>query len=299
MSSDECDTPDLLLAASGAALAASKRQGRGATTVFDRDDNAQVARRMQRESDLRRALRSDEIVLHFQPFYALDDSTLVGVETLVRWQHPTEGPLLPDAFLPLAEDTALIEELGAHVLDRAVAHAASWRAEGILPRSFALAVNVGASQVTTGRFAELVDDVLRRHDWPASSLVLELTERTLLVDCDVARRELGRLAHAGVKVAIDDFGTGYSSLSYVHRLDVDAIKLDRSLVDGIGRSAQANAVAKAVATLAEGLGLTSIVEGVETEQQLATARALGFDWVQGELLSPALDEASLRAHLRR
>ena len=273
-----------MLAEADAALAESKRRGRGETTVFEPAIHDRLITRLERENDLRRALREDELRVHYQPTYALDDNTVVGVEALVRWQHRSDGLLLPAAFVPLAEEAGLIKPLGAWVLDQAVAQAATWVTEGIVDHPFLLAVNVAAGQLAAPGFTDLVQDVLRRYRWPASGLVLELTETSLMTDCDLAREQLAELAQLGVKLAIDDFGTGYSSLSYLHRFAVDIVKLDRSLVAALDDSEQGPAVAKAVATIAESLDLMSVAEGIETADQLAIARSLGFDWGQGILL---------------
>ena len=135
----------------------------------------------------------------------------------MRWQHRFDGLLLPAAFVPLAEDAGLIEQLGGWVLEHAVAQAAAWARDGVIGPAFMLAVNVSAGQLVASGFTELVRDVLDRHEWPAASLVLELTETSLMTDCELARRQLEDLDKLGVKLAIDDFGTGYSSLSYLHR----------------------------------------------------------------------------------
>ncbi len=297
--SGECEGVDQLLAEADAALAESKQRGRGATTVFEPEIHDRIITRLEQENDLRRALRDDELTLHYQPTFALDGSGVVGVEALVRWQHRLDGLLLPAAFVPLAEDAGLIEQLGSWVLDRAVAQAAAWARDGVVDPSFMLAVNVSAGQLAASGFTELVRDVLKRHEWPASSLVLEITETSLMTDCELARRQLEDLEQLGVKLAIDDFGTGYSSLSYLHRFAVDIVKLDRSLVAAMDDSEQGPAVARAVATIAESLDLMSVAEGIETDEQLAIAKALGFDWGQGILFSPPVDAETCRAVLRR
>jgi diguanylate cyclase (GGDEF)-like protein len=298
--SGECEGVDQLLAEADAALTESKQRGRGSTTVFEPEIHDRLLSRLQLEDDLRRAIRDDELTLHYQPTYDLgaggdaDPAEVVGVEALVRWPHRTDGLLLPGAFVPLAEDAGLIEALGAWVLERAVAQAAEWVADGVVGQPFLVAVNVAAGQLAAPGLTELVQDVLARYDWPASNLVLELTETSLMIDCELARQQLDHLERLGVKLAIDDFGTGYSSLSYLHRFAVDIVKLDRSLVAAMGESEQGHAVARAVSIIAESLGLASVAEGVETPDQLELARSLGFDWAQGILLSPPVDAGACR-----
>jgi diguanylate cyclase (GGDEF)-like protein len=292
--SGECESVDQLLAEADAALAESKQRGRGSTTVFEPEVHERIIKRLEQENDLRRALHNEELVLHYQPTYALDGGGIVGVEALVRWNHPTDGLLHPHAFVPLAAEAGLTEPLGAWVLEQAVAQASAWAVTGVVDHSFLLAVNVAAGQIAAPGFTDLVRDVLKRHEWPATNLVLELTETSLMIDCDVARRQLDDLEGMGVKLAIDDFGTGYSSLSYLHRFSVDIVKLDRSLVAAMGDGEQGLAVARAVSTIAESLDLRSVAEGIETGDQLAMARSLGFDWGQGTLLSSPVDAATCR-----
>ncbi len=154
-----------MLAEADAALAESKRQGRGATTVFEPEIHDRMITRLEQENDLRRALRDDELTLHYQPTFALDGSGIVGVEALVRWQHRFDGLLAPAEFVPLAEEAGLIVQLGAWVLDRAVAQAAAWASDGVIEPSFLLAVNVSAGQLAASGFTDLVHDVLHRHRW--------------------------------------------------------------------------------------------------------------------------------------
>jgi diguanylate cyclase (GGDEF)-like protein/PAS domain S-box-containing protein len=296
--SGDCDSFDQLMAEADAALAESKQRGRGETTVFTPEIQDRLITRLQNENELRRALRNDELVLHYQPKFDLRTNKVVGVEALARWIHPRDGLLTPAAFVPLAEEAGLIETLGGWVLRQAVQQAATWLAAGDIHHPFAISVNVSAGQLAAGDFAGDVQSVVNHWAWPVECLVIELTETSLMADCDHARGQLARLEEIGVKIAIDDFGTGYSSLSYLHRFPVEIVKLDRSFVAAIGTSHQALAVPRAVATMAESLGLTSVAEGIETAQQLDAVRSLGFDWGQGFLLSPPLDAAECAAVLR-
>jgi diguanylate cyclase (GGDEF)-like protein/PAS domain S-box-containing protein len=297
--SGDCDSFDQLMAEADAALAESKQRGLGETTVFTPEIQDRLITRLQNENELRRALREDELVLHYQPKFDLRTDAVVGVEALARWRHPREGLLLPATFIPLAEEAGLIETLGAWVLRTAVEQARAWLDAGDLQHPFALSVNVSAGQLAGGDFAADVQKVLQRSRWPADCLVIELTETSLMADCEHAREQLARLEDIGIKIAIDDFGTGYSSLSYLHRFPVEIVKLDRSFVVAIDQSQQGLAVPKAVATIAESLGLTSVAEGIETAEQLEVARSLGFDWGQGFLLSPPLEADECGALLRQ
>jgi predicted signal transduction protein with EAL and GGDEF domain len=269
--SGDCDSFDQLMAEADAALAESKQRGRGETTVFTPEIQDRLITRLQNENELRRALRNDELILHYQPKFDLRTNEVVGVEALVRWDHPRDGLLGPAAFVPLAEEAGLIETLGSWVLNRAIEQASAWLEAGDVAHPLALSVNVSAGQLAAGEFASDVQAALRQWKWPAQHLVIELTETSLMADCDHALEQLGELEAIGIRIAIDDFGTGYSSLSYLHRFPVEIVKLDRSFVVAIDNSRQGLAVPKAVATIAESLGLISVAEGIETAEQLDVA----------------------------
>jgi EAL domain-containing protein (putative c-di-GMP-specific phosphodiesterase class I)/GGDEF domain-containing protein len=227
---------------------------------------------------LRRGIERGELTLEYQPKRALAEGTGDAAEALVRWRHPTLGPLAPGAFIPLAEETGLIRGLTRWVLDAAVRQLADWHAGG---RTMRLAVNVSARDVADLAFPAYVEELLGRHEVPASSLQLEITETELLGDASAAGQVLDRLARIGVSWAIDDFGTGYSSLAQLQRLPVDEIKIDRSFVAVMDRNPTDDAIVRTTIDLARALGLRVTAEGVETGATLERLTALGCDYAQG------------------
>ncbi|MCW2607897.1 MAG: hypothetical protein JWO60_2590, partial [Frankiales bacterium] len=238
--------------------------------------------------DLARGLAAGELRLHLQPVVQID-GPVVGAEALVRWQHPERGLLPPSEFIPLAESSGLVVELGEWVLREACAHAARWQAAGL---DYEVGVNLSPHQLAGGRIVDVVRDVLATTGATPERLVLEVTESALMDDPDAAD-VLQVLRDLGVRLALDDFGTGYSSLTYLKRFPVDAIKVDRSFVSGLGRDADDEAIVASVVSLARAIGKSVVAEGVETVTQLDVLRSLGVDRAQGFLWSPGLPAEQL------
>jgi diguanylate cyclase (GGDEF)-like protein/PAS domain S-box-containing protein len=238
---------------------------------------------------LRRAIEDGELVLHFQPVLDLASEEVAGAEALVRWQHPERGLLLPGEFIPLAEESGLVVEVGGWVLREACARLAAWHAEG---RELSVAVNLSPRQLVGTQFLELLRELLAQTRVPPERLVLEVTESALMDDAQ-APEMLRAVRATGVHLALDDFGTGYSSLTYLRRFPVDAIKVDRSFVSGLGRDPDDEAIVASVVSLARAVGKKVVAEGVETPQQLAALSALGVDQAQGFLWSRAVSAVDL------
>ncbi|UFU12598.1 EAL domain-containing protein (plasmid) [Ideonella dechloratans] len=218
-------------------------------------------------------------MLHYQAQLDTRSERVVGLEALVRWQHPQRGLVPPGRFIPIAEESGLIQEIGRWVLDEALRQMAAWRAAGlpVVP----VAINLSVSQFRHPRLPEDVAEALRRHDLPAHLLELELTESVAMEDSDFTIARIAALKQLGVTLSIDDFGTGYSSLSYLKRFTVDKLKIDQSFVRGLAQSPQDEAIVATVINLARSLGLHTIAEGVETAEQLDFLRRHGCDEVQG------------------
>ena len=274
---------DALLHDADVAMYRAKERGGGGFEIFDHAMRSRATRLMEMEADLRGALAREELHLVYQPLVSLRRGAPIGFEALVRWRHPKRGLLDADAFVDFAETTGLIHPVGAWVLDDACRVAAELA--GRTP-ALRVAVNVSASQLLRADFVDRVGEAIGRHALPPRTLWLEVTEGVLLRNLDAALMTLTALRALGAGLAIDDFGTGYSSLSYLHRLPIDAIKLDRSFVASLGgattRLAGAHArLAAFVVGFADELGIEAIAEGVETEPQLERLRALGYDVVQG------------------
>jgi len=249
------------------------------------DMNEGMQQRMQIESGLRHALGHGELVLHYQPKFEIGSARLVGAEALVRWRHPVRGMIPPGDFIPLAETTGLIVQVGEWVLEAACAQAAVWQGAGLPP--FRLAVNVSAREFTASLPAR-VADTLARYRLDPSWLELEITESTLMHDIDDVICIMDRISALGVALSLDDFGTGYSSLSYLKRFPIDTLKIDRSFTSGLPGDASDCAIASTIISMGRKLGHRVIAEGVETLEQLEFLRAAGCDEVQGYLYGKPL-----------
>ncbi len=256
------------------------------TCFFSSEMNAEAAVRLGIEGDLRRALMDDgsgELFLNFQLQYGMADGRPVGVETLVRWNHPRLGLIPPGRFIPVAEDSGLIIELGDYVLREALRCYAGWRAAGA--PALTMAVNISAVQFKQKGLEERITSLLADTGVPPCDLELELTESMLMQDAQEAVRLLGSLSELGVRLAIDDFGTGYSSLSYLKQFKVDKLKVDQSFVRHLTEDSNDAVIARAIINLGHSLGLEVIAEGVETEAQYDYLKREGCDTVQGYLLA--------------
>jgi diguanylate cyclase (GGDEF)-like protein len=273
------DTPEILLRNADLALYRSKGDGRGTMRYFEptMDERAQARRAL--ETDLREALAQGQLHLEYQPQVRLRDGTVSGIEALLRWRHPVRGAVSPAEFVPLAEETGLIVPIGRWVLEQACRDAMRW------PPDVRLCVNVSAVQFRKGTLLVDVARALGDSGLPAGRLELEITESVMIRDTSQSVGLLRQLRQAGLSVALDDFGTGYSSLSTLHSFEFDRLKIDRSFVQQLGRSASALTIVRAVAGLARNLGIATTIEGVETPAQCSIARQEGCDEVQGFLYS--------------
>ena len=282
------DATDTLLRDADTAMYRAKRQ-RSRYALFDEAMHRDAVFQLELESDIRQAIERHEFVTHYQPLVRLETGELIGFEALVRWAHPERGLLMPDVFVPLAEETGLISDIGRWVLDESCTLLQRWNT--ILPEGqpFVLSVNVSGKQFLDERFADEVIAVLRERQVPHSSLKLELTETAMMEDSAAAARVLDRLRAHGVSVWIDDFGTGYSSLAYLQRLPVGSLKISRHFMTGLASGGSEAELVRAILSLAATLGLDTIAEGVETEAQRQILCELGCRIGQGWLFAPALD----------
>jgi diguanylate cyclase (GGDEF)-like protein len=288
---EDGNTIEELLRNADLAMYQAKHGGRSRAVFFDR----KMARALPPpvESGLFRAVRRREFALYYQPQYALHNGELVGLEALVRWQHPREGLRFPKDFVPAAEQCGLMVEIGAWVLETACRQLALWREEGIAPGR--LALNVSEQQLRTGDFVQLVSDTLARMELAPQMLELEVTE-TVFGDED-ARVALRNLAALGVRVVLDDFGTGYSSLNYLRQQPVDAIKIDRTFMSEVPDNYQATTLLATIIDMAHALGKQVVAEGVETLPQLDYLRERGCDAAQGFVLARPLNVADVTERL--
>jgi diguanylate cyclase (GGDEF)-like protein/PAS domain S-box-containing protein len=274
---------DELLRNADAAMYLAKSGGRDRIEAFTDALRSSTMSSLQNANDLRRALSANEIVPYFQPIVDLRSGQVASYEVLVRWLHPERGLLGPGHFLPIAEASSLMAEIGELMLRDALAQLAHWRATGDPAGDRAVSVNLAAQQLGDPNFVAIVRDALGTSGIEADSLWFEITETALLTDVDAASAALRELRGLGVHLSVDDFGTGYSSLTYLKRFPVEAIKVDKSFVDGLGIEVDDSSIVDAVIRLGHSLGLTVIAEGVETPLQLAQLRELGADKGQGYL----------------
>jgi diguanylate cyclase (GGDEF)-like protein/PAS domain S-box-containing protein len=286
------DTPALLLRNADAAMYRAKERGRAGIELYNQHDDPWTARRLRTGNDLHRALERNEFELHYQPFVDLHTTTLCGVEALVRWRHPTRGLLAPGEFIDLAEDTGLIVPLGYWVIGEACRQAVVWRKlradAGQEAWRLMMSINVSPRQLVERNFGPRLLEIVEASGVDRDTLLLEVTETTVMRDPEHATAVLETLKAQGMHICIDDFGTGYSSLSYLKRLPVETIKIDRSFVDGLGRDEEDTAIVQAVIGMADSLRLLCVAEGVETPAQVEALRALGCQIAQGFLFGHPL-----------
>ena len=245
--------------------------------------------RLHMEQDLRAGIHRDEFVLHYQPIVSLSTGEIVGAEALVRWQHPERGLLFPDRFIPEAETSGLIVDLGERVLEMACRQLVTWQYGPLREHKFfRLAVNLSARQLDEPGLVAYVGDRIRSLGIEPAWLHLEVTETALVTEVEACTARLGELKALGVALAIDDFGTGQASLAYLHQFPVDIVKIDRSFVASLGSGGRADAVSRAVIKLAHDLGMKTVAEGVEAVDQMHMLRQLGCDLAQGYYFSRPL-----------
>ncbi|MDQ1924714.1 putative bifunctional diguanylate cyclase/phosphodiesterase [Massilia pseudoviolaceinigra] len=287
---------EALLRVADIAMARAKLGGDGdSVTFYSHDMNQGMQERMRLESGLRQALADGELLLHYQPKFEISTRSMVGAEALVRWMHPQRGLVPPAEFIPLAEATGLIVQLGEWVLEAACAQAAQWQAAGLPP--FRLAVNVSAREFSPA-LPVRVSETLARYQLDPSWLELEITESTLMHDIERVIAIMDRITALGVSLSLDDFGTGYSSLSYLKRFPIDTLKIDRSFTTGLPFDSNDCAIASTIISIGRQLRHRVIAEGVETLQQLEFLRDAGCDEVQGYLFSRPLPAADFEEQLR-
>jgi diguanylate cyclase (GGDEF)-like protein/PAS domain S-box-containing protein len=278
----------------------AKRRGRGQCAVFDDSMRLRVVSRLTRETEVRQVIECSMLGIHYQPIVDLATGLIAGLEALARWPESwgEGGTLTPNEFIPIAEETGMIGALGLQVLQRALQTLAGWRDDGLVAEDVCMSVNLSGRQLDDPGWAEQVRAAINYAELPPNALKLEITESTLMQEVQRAEQLFAQVTDSGVGLHLDDFGTGYSSLAALHRLPVDALKIDRSFVATIDElEATGEVLVRSTIALAHSLGLPVIAEGVEVPEQLRHLRSLGCEYGQGYLFSKALDADGMRALL--
>ena len=275
------DAPQHLLRSADLAMYRAKEHGRGRFEVFDPAMHTAAMERLRMEMDLRRAVERDQLLLHYQPVVSLSTGGVVAVEALVRWQHPERGLIPPLEFIPIAERTGMIGDIGRWVLSRACEQLKTWEREFGYDAPQSVWINVSPKQFAQRDLASQVEQLFAAISFEPRRIKFEITESIMLEDIELATRTLGELRRLGVQVFMDDFGTGYSSLTYLGRLPLDGIKVDRSFVSQMGNDIRQAQLVSTIITLIRNLGLEPIAEGVETDQQARLLRDMGCAFAQG------------------
>ncbi|HXI91579.1 MAG TPA: bifunctional diguanylate cyclase/phosphodiesterase, partial [Blastocatellia bacterium] len=285
--------PDEILRNADAAMYRAKDQGRGCFELFDKGMRARNAALSQLESGLRHALARDEFSVHYQPIISLETWRISGFEALLRWEHPEHGYISPLKFIPVAEETGLIIEIGQWVLREACQQLRIWQEQFPSTPPLSISVNLSGKQFSQPDLIECISEILKETGLDASSLKIEITESAINENLDAAAMMLKRIKALGIRLSLDDFGTGYSSLSYLHRFPIDTLKIDRSFVSRINLPKNAEIV-KTILTLARNLGMDVVAEGVETREQVLQLTGLNCEYVQGYLLSKPIDGRAMK-----
>lgn len=294
----ECDDVSLsdMLRNADLAMYCAKEAGRDCFRLYEPAMNTRAAERFALKLDLEQAIAREELELHYQPIVSLEDGSILCAEALCRWTHPERGPVPPATFIPLAEESSAINELGEWVLREACTQAAGWQAHG---RSVRVSVNLSPRQLTECDLASVVRGALAGARLDPSLLQLEITESMAVRDAPYLTNAFSELRELGVRIAIDDFGTGYASLDYLTRFPVDVLKVDRTFVRGVTDHVGCRAVASAVVSMATALGIEAVAEGVETEEQRRTLLEVSCAQGQGYLFSPGVPAVDFRRLLGR
>ncbi len=288
---------EILLREADTAMYQAKTHGIGQIFLFDRALHTALTERWQLEIDLRGALERHELILHYQPITALPTGQLVGVEALLRWHHPQRGLILPNDFIPLAEESGLIVPIGFWALETACQQFLAWQADHSRSGLQVLSVNLSARQLANPSLIQTLSEIIQRTGIAPAQLELEITESVVIHGFELARAQLDAIKDLGVKLAIDDFGTGYSSLSYLHHFPLDTLKVDRSFVNAMSGGSRNIEIVRAIITLSQQLAMNVIAEGIETIEEAATLRDLGCDYGQGYHFSRPLTAPDISSWL--
>jgi diguanylate cyclase (GGDEF)-like protein len=281
------------------AMYRAKELGKARYAIFDREMYERTIKLSRLERDLRLALQNKEFYLHYQPIICLKTGKLAGFEALIRWQHPEQGFISPVDFIPIAEDTGAIVQIGEWVLYEACRQLRSWQIQFPHTHSLKMSVNLAIQQIKQSSLLEILNRILLETGLNGNSLKLEITESMLMDDGEATIELLSQIREKKIQLSIDDFGKGYSSLSYLHRFPINTIKIDRSFVSNMNSDEENFEIVKTIATLAHTLGMDVVAEGVETEAQMNHLKTLGCEYGQGYLFSKPLNAEAIGSMLEK
>lgn len=292
------ESPEDLLRNSDVAMYIAKKQSKGRHVVFEQKMHTELLKRIEIEADLRSATKHEEFFLQYHPIVDLETQRVRGVETLVRWRHPDSGIVPPKDFIPVAESTGIIIEIGRWILRSACCQGRVWFEEFFKDKPFSLMVNLSAREFQDDRLTETVANALAESGLPPHCLVLEITESTMMTNTEEMIDKLRALKNLGVRLAIDDFGTGYSSLSYIERFPIDILKIDKTFTARLSGDPDGSALTKAIISMGESLKLETVAEGIEKPEQIGVLLGLGCNLGQGFHFSSPLGEKAMNDFLR-
>ena len=290
-SSKKRETADELLRNADVAMYIAKENGKNRYTIFESKMYETILSQVELEADMRRAIDNGEFLLNYQPIVRLDTKKVAGFEALVRWNHPQHGIILPESFIPLAEQTGLILPLGKWIVEESCRQVK--RLLDIYDRHFTMTINISGKQLLAPTFSSEIAEVLSSVDSYPSSIILEITESVMMQNTEDMLQRLLKLKSLGVRLAIDDFGTGYSSLSYLQQFPIDILKIDKTFTKGINNGAEKSAVARTIISLSDTLQLSTIAEGIEFAEQVPVLETLGCKFGQGYYFAHPLSEDQL------
>jgi EAL domain-containing protein (putative c-di-GMP-specific phosphodiesterase class I) len=282
---DAGTTTDSLIHSADLAMYFVKEKGKNEFEFFREEMNEMSSARLTTERELRTAISNDELIVCYQPQVQAETEEIVGFEALVRWNHPTNGTVYPDDFIPIAEETGLILPLGDLILKTVCRDIKRWRDNGL--HNVRVSINFSALQVEQDDFITNIVSALEKFDLPGDSIEIEITENVIMRDMSQVIHKLRELTQLGIKIAIDDFGTGYSSLSYLQQFPINTLKIDKAFIGSIHVNEGATSIVNAIVAMAKGLKLNLIAEGVETDPQLEYLKSLGCQEIQGYLFGKA------------